>query len=260
MVRLRKVLILLLVLFTNSNLISQINFGQIYRDNGVHGSLIIYDQNEDVYLEYNSPRNDSSFLPASTFKILNSLIALETEVISDENEIIKWDGEKRGYDKWDMDHNLRTAIKYSAVWFYQELARRAGKGKIQHFVDSTDYGNRNINGKVDSFWLNGELRISPKEQISFLRKLNNNELPFSQRNINIVKDILIIEETDKYTLRAKTGWAVRTDKQIGWFVGYLEQNKNVYFFAVNIDILENKDAEVREKIARKALQMLGLLQ
>jgi len=243
----------------NNKIISQNTLDGIFAENGINGSVIIFDLNINDYIEYNTERNNLSFLPASTFKILNSLMALETGVISDENEIIKWDGKDRGYDKWNMDHNLRSAIKYSAVWFYQELARRMGKEKIQEFVDSTDYGNKNINGNINSFWLDGELRISPKQQIDFLVKLYKSDLPFLKKYLDIVKDILIVERSENYVLRAKSGWAVRPERQIGWYVGYVEQNENVYFFAVNIDINNNSDAPKREKIAREVLKHIGLL-
>ena len=221
----------------------------------VPGAFVIYDAKNDKYLVYNAKRVQAPFTPASTFKILNSLIALETGVIKDENEIIKWDGVDRGSEDWNRDHNLRSAFKASAVWFYQELARRIGAERMQHFVAAADYGNKNIGGGIDTFWLTGDLRTAPSEQIDFLVRLHRNELPFTQRAIDIVKDIMIFEQTPEYVMRAKTGWA----GQVGWFVGYIERNGMAYFFANNLDILKNEDAEARIQISRNILHDLTLV-
>jgi beta-lactamase class D len=130
---------------------------------------------------------------------------------------------------------------------------------LQKHVNLSGYENKNIEGNLDSFWLNGKLRISPKQQIDFLIKLYSNSLPFSNRNISIVKNIFVIERSENYVLRAKTGWAHNLDKHIGWYIGYLEQNENVYFFAVNIDIENRNDAKKREIVARNSLKSLELL-
>jgi beta-lactamase class D len=211
-----------------------------------------------VKLSFNEERLDSAFLPASTFKIINSMIALETEVIKDENEIIKWDSIDRGNDNWNRDQNLESGLKYSAVWFYQELARRIGEERMKYWVEASDYGNKNINGGIDVFWLRGDIRISSNQQIDFLKKLYFNQLPFSQKNQEIVKRIMIVDQTADYTIRAKTGWAARIDNQIGWYVGYLEKGENVYFFTVNIDIKNSDDAAKRKIIVSKILDHLQL--
>ena len=202
----------------------------IYDNYGVNGCMVIYNMDKNEYLLYNKERCKQLFPPASTFKVLNSLIALETSVIKDENEVIPWDSVNRQYDKWNMDQTLRTAIKYSAVWAYQELARRIGEKRMQFYIDTVKYGNCNISGGIDQFWLNGALRISPLEQVEFLRRLYSDDLPFSQRNLDIVKDIMINDNTGNYVLRGKTGWADDT----GWYVGYLEENDDVYFCTIKV--------------------------
>ncbi|HKB86194.1 MAG TPA: penicillin-binding transpeptidase domain-containing protein, partial [Ignavibacteriaceae bacterium] len=165
--------IILFLLLISAEIFSQPiqdnNEWKIFYDNHkVTGCIVIYELNENKYVIYNKERCDQRFLPASTFKILNSLIALETGVIKDENEIIPWDSVARQFDKWNSDQTLRTAIKYSAVWAYQELARRIGQERMQHFVDTVRYGNCNIGGGIDHFWLDGALQISPIEQVEFL--------------------------------------------------------------------------------------------
>lgn len=230
-----------------------------YDNNNVTGCIVIYDLHKNNYLVYNKERCEERFLPASTYKILNSLIALETDVIKDENEIIPWDSVDRQNDKWNMDQNLRTAIKYSVVWVYQGLARKIGQERMQHYIDTVKYGNCNIGGGIDRFWLDGDLRISPFEQIEFLKRLYFEDIPFSKRNIKIVKDILINEQTDNYVLRGKTGWSAGLKPETGWYVGYLEENGNTYFFANNIEIKEEKDITARISIVKEIFKSIGLL-
>jgi beta-lactamase class D len=252
---------------TRTSLQQQVNFERHFKELGVEGSILIYDLNRDQFYQHNPDRNSTAFAPASTFKIFNSLVALETGVIPDEKAIIPWDGIKRDLNEWNQDLNLRQSIKYSAVWFYQVLARRIGHDRMQNFINRVGYGNRQIGTKeaIDTFWLNGNLRITPREQIEFLRHLYRGDLPFSKRTIDIVKDIMIVEQTPNYILRGKTGWIKRVTPPVGWFVGYLEQNQNVYFFATNIDIGNPNDAAARLQaarleITRRSLLELGLLE
>jgi len=241
-------------LLTNAQSITGVpEWNEYYSSYGISGSFLLYDMNNEIFYSNNEGRSLERFIPASTFKIPNSLIALETGVLKDENEIIKWDGVKRSYDFWNKDHNLRSAIAVSAVWFYQELARRIGAERMKEYLDKFDYGNMDIDGGIDRFWLDGELRISPLEQIQFLLKFYKNELPISQKNSDIVKDIIIIEKTDSTILRAKTGWGARFDKQVGWYVGYFEYEDNIYFFANNIDIEKDEDANARYLITKQIL-------
>lgn len=245
----------------NQTVTQQIDLGQSFRDLGVDGSIVIYDKNKDRFYEHDPSRNTTAFFPASTFKIFNSLVAIETGVIQDDVAILTWDGIKREIPTWNRDTNLRQAFKDSTVWFYQVLARKIGAQRMQQFIDQVEYGNRQIGTEenIDRFWLKGPLQITPKQQIEFLRRLESNELPFSERTLNLVKDIMIVERTPTYTLRGKTGWANSVNPNIGWFVGYLQQNNNVYFFATNLAMSSANDAPKRLEITRRSLKTLGLL-
>jgi beta-lactamase class D len=174
-------------------------------------------------------------------------------------------GQRPRYDvpSWNQDHTMKTAIQNSVVWYYQELARRVGKEKMQHYVDAANYGNKDIAGQIDPFWLEGELRISADEQVEFLKRLHQGDLPFSARSMNIVKTILELERTASYQLSGKTGSVQRITPHVAWFVGYLETKGNVYFFATNFenssaDGLANGDTA--RKMSQNILQGLGLLQ
>ncbi|MEM6521321.1 MAG: class D beta-lactamase [Cyanobacteria bacterium P01_C01_bin.70] len=235
------------------------NFSEHFEDLGIEGSILIFDLNKNLIYQHNPARNKISFLPASTFKIPNSLIALETQAIENDISILTWDGITQSYPAWNRDLNIRLAFQTSAVWFYQVLARRIGYEQMQEWITDIGYGNQNIGdaAEIDTFWLNGDLHITPQEQIRFLKRLYKNELPFSENTIAIVKDIMIVEQTPDYTMRAKTGWAVASN--VGWYVGYLEQDDNVYFFATNIDIQDESDLEARQAITRRCLASLNLL-
>ncbi|WP_254445175.1 class D beta-lactamase [Anabaena sp. UHCC 0204] len=237
------------------------DLGRHFQKFGVAGSIIIYDSKNKLTYEHNPQRNATAMTPASTFKIFNALTALETGVITDDVAVLTWDGIYRDFPGWNQDTNLRQAFKNSTVWFYQVLARKIGYTRMQQWIDQVGYGNRQIGtaSDIDRFWLQSPLKITPKAQIDFLQRLYQGNLPFSNRTMSIVKDIMIREQNSDYTLRAKTGWSNSSKPQIGWFVGYLEQNKNVYFFATNIDINQPENLPARIEITRNSLQDLGLL-
>ncbi len=237
------------------------NFGRHFQEFGREGSILIYDSKNNRIYEHNPQRNATAIAPASTFKIFNALVALETGVVSNDVAVLTWDGIHREIDAWNQDTNLRQAFKDSTVWFYQVLARRIGYERMQQFINKVGYGNRQIGtvADIDRFWLQQPLQITPKEQINFLQRLYQGDLPFSQRTINLVKEIMVREQTPDYTLRGKTGWLTSTKPNIGWFVGYLEQNKNIYFFATTLDMQKPEDAPLRIEITRRSLKDLGLL-
>jgi beta-lactamase class D len=202
---------------------------------GFDGAFVLYDMQNDHYIRYNPEKSAVRLLPASTFKIINALIGLETGVIPDENYVIPWDGIKYETESWNQDRTLKTAFQNSVVWYYQEVARRVGSENMQHYIDAVGYGNQDMTGNLDSFWLDGALRISADEQMEFLKRLYRNDLPFSKRSMGTVKDMMIVETKPELHLCGKTGTALRVDSQfVGWFVGYQKVNGNVYIFATNI--------------------------
>ncbi len=225
----------------------------------VTGGILIYDWRKNNYLVYDRERINRGFVPASTSKIIHSLIFLETGALRDENEILKWDGVRRQVTAWNQDHNLRSAFKASAVWFYVEASKRVGCEAIQNYYDLANYGNRNTNDFGRDYWNKGDLLVTQKEQIAFLVRLYENRLPFSARSIETVKDILISEKTDQYILRAKTGWSNAYTPQVGWLVGYVERGRDIYFFATEIDIKKDEDAAKRLEITKNVLKSLQII-
>ena len=216
------------------------DFKKFYDEYNVEGSFVLYDPSNDKYIFYNQSQFKQPFTPASTFKICNSLIGLETGVIENENFVIHWDSVKRRIPNWNQDQDLKSAYKNSTVWYYQELARRVGGEKMKYWLDKSNYGNADTSGGIDKFWLTGGLKITPARQIDFLKRLNENSLPFSKRSMDIVKKIMIAKDTSDYVVRVKTGWGEQENTNIGWFVGYVEKGKDVYYFATCI---QTKDYE-----------------
>lgn len=209
----------------------------VFARRGYEGCFILLDETEGKFIIYNEKLCARRVSPASTFKIPNSLIGLETGVISGEDHLFKWDGKKRWLDAWNRDHTLASALKHSVVWYYQKIAREVGKKRMQAYLDSIDYGNRKIGGDVDKFWLDGSLKISPAEQVEFLQKMRNYELPFSKENVEIVKKIMLHKSTDDYVVRAKTGTSLVDTAN--WFVGFVKKRCRTYFFALQCDFGED---------------------
>lgn len=157
--------------------------------------------------------------------------------------------------------NLAVRPEKFCGLYYRELARRTGHQRMQSYVDRFSYGNRDISGRIDGFWLSGSLRISAEEQVDFLYRFYFGKLGISERSTRITKEMLVLEETPAYKLSGKTGWAGLGEPgtQIGWLVGYLEKNDRVYPFALNIDIETNAHAALRIPIAKAIFQQAGLV-
>lgn len=224
-------------------------------------AFVIYDMNNQIFKIHNMELANNRRSPCSTFKIPNSLIGLETGVIKDKDHVLKWDGTKRWNEQWNRDHTLESAFKNSVVWYYQELARQVGKEKMQEYIDKMDYGNKDISGGIDQFWLGDSLEISAMEQVRFLTKLVTNHLPFSQRNIDIVKEIMVYQRGYGYTLRGKTGSGfVENETSWGWYAGYIEHRNNVYVFASNAEAKEGATGRKVRDIAVTILKEMKLMQ
>lgn len=248
----------------NISIIQKINLNQIeeiFKSHGVEGCFILHDYHQNVSTVYNEARSKKVFSPASTYKIPHSLIALETKAVHNRYQIIPWDGQERAFKKWNQDHNLESALKVSAVWFYQEIARRVGTERMQTWVDTLQYGNQDISGGIDQFWLTGGLRISPQEQLEFLKNFYEETFPCSPENFKTVKEILVKKKSDTYTIRGKTGWWLNQGQgsDIGWYVGYVEAGEDVLFFVINIDIQKNEDAQARYDILHDTLKELEIM-
>lgn len=182
-------------------------------------------------------RCQASYLPASTFKIANTIIALETGVVEDAETVLPWDGQPRELEEWNAKLTLREAIRTSCVPCYQDIARKIGQERMNDWLAKLDYGNHDTSGGIDSFWLGGGLRITPLEQLAFLRRLAEGNLPISERTREIVIDLITLDVGPDHQLLGKTGLVTKAQgrKELGWFVGYVELGPRRVFFATTVD-------------------------
>ncbi len=235
---------------------------------GVEGSVVIYDQSKKEWIVSDTTEILVESLPASTFKVINLLIALETKTIKDEHEIVKWvgstDTSKYGYrPEIYHDMSVKEAFEVSAGWVFVELAKKIGKENYKKYLTLCGYGNINLTQADTDFWNFGEFAISPINQVEFLVKLYEERLPFSKGNMKIVKNVMINEQTDHYTLRAKTGWTRDKGINTGWWVGYVENKNDVYFFATRL--LQNRKfnrtdfGTCRKEITKKIFKELKII-
>jgi beta-lactamase class D len=236
-----------------------LDLAKLFRDRDVEGTMVISSLDGKANHIHNTLGSEARFVPASTFKLPNTLIALKTRVIKDEKEVIQWDGKDKGLPSWNRDQTLETAFPLSCVWFYQELAKRIGQEAYGAHLKELEYGNEKTGPEVTTFWLAGDLKISAKEQIDFLRKLYNESLPYSKSSIQLVKKLMVVEETPQYTIKAKTGLATQTDPKQGWYVGYVETKGQVWLFATNLAVRKKGDEVFRKEITMAALKAKGIL-
>jgi beta-lactamase class D len=253
---------------TPNNVTVDNSLKKYFDENHVEGTFALFNNGQGSFTIYNLGRyRDSTYLPASTFKIVNSLIGLQTGKITNEKMVIKWDGIIRTFPNgdtaktWNKDLTMEEAFKLSAVPYYQEVARRIGKDTMQHWLDSLHYGSHKIATKVDTFWLDNSLKISPDEELGVVKKLYFEQLPFDKRTQTIVKKIMVQESNSNYTIAYKTGWGFKEDgKSVGWVVGWIEENKHPYFFVLNVEGAKDADMiSIRKNILNGVLEQLGFL-
>jgi beta-lactamase class D len=250
-------LIAALLIITSSSAFCGVDsdLANIFKRKAITGTIVISSLDGTKTYIHDDERANTRMIPASTFKIPNTLIALEEGAVVDEKEIIKWDGVDKGMQGWNKDQSIETAFPSSCVWFYQELAKRVGKEKYESYLRKMGYGNELAGPEVTTFWLQGDLKISANEQITFLKRLYAKEYPFKPSSYEVLKKVMVVEETPAYTLRAKTGWA----QKVGWFVGYVESGHDTWFFATNIDMAKIEDAPLRKEITVEALKIKGII-
>jgi len=230
------------------------------------GAIVVYDLQTDTYHSNDFDWAKKGQLPASTFKIPNSMIALETGVVKDRQTEFKWDGQERAFKVWEKDMDFNTAFKVSCFPCYREIAQDVGVERMNTWITKLEYGSTITveSSNLDLFWVAGDWKVTPFQQIDFLRRLYHSKLPISKRTEEIVKELMINERGEDYVLRGKTGWSFNEENNNGWFVGYVEKGKALYFFATNIEPAEGFDMKdfprIRKQITKEALAELGLVE
>lgn len=251
-----------------NNVTEDKSIGKYFEANKVEGCFGMFDNGHGSFTIYNINRfKDSAYLPASTFKIVNSLIGIETGRVKDDSTVIKWNGIASGREECDRDLSMYNAFRISCPPWYQQLARMIGKDTMQRWLDTLAYGQRYgkfvIKNNLDTFWLDNSATITADEQLGLVKKLYFDQLPFQKRTHGIVRRMMLMEENSNYSLSYKTGWGF-TGKghSLGWIVGWIEENKHPYFFVLQI---ENPDrnfniAAVRLNILKDILKQYGFME
>lgn len=245
--------------------VSQINQNIAYEDlssyfQGYDGTFVLLDLNKNRYQIYNDDNSKKRVSPNSTYKIISSLVGLETGVLKDESTLLEWDKTVYPFEQWNRDQTLASAMSYSVNWYFQKVDASIGKTRIEDYLERIGYGNKDISGDIHDFWVESSLKISPLEQVELLKKLYTYEMPFSQKNIDIVKKVIKISEEDKAILYGKTGTGIVNENSInGWFVGYVEREGKVYIFATNIQGKNQADGTNARNITLAILKDKNIL-
>lgn len=231
------------------------------------GVILIYDKKANIYYSNDFSKSREGYLPASTFKIPNSIIGLELKILENDQTVFKWDGTDRFLPVWEQDLTLKEAFQTSCVPCYQELAREIGIKRMKEYIEKLKFGEMYMTEKsIDNFWLIGSSKINTFQQIDFLKRLNEEQLPISKSTCKTVKSIMEIESKEDYSLSGKTGLSVVSGKKdIGWFVGYVKKKGNVYYFATKIspktdDMLRSDFTPLRQKVSIMALRKMKMIE
>ncbi len=263
-------LALLLTACSRNNVKQDNSLKKYFDENSVQGCFALMDNGTGKFTVYNLSRyRDSSYLPASTFKIVNSLIGLQTGKIVNDSMVIKWDGVKRWLEDWNKDLTMYEAFRVSSLPYYQEVARRIGKDTMQLWLDSLKYGAMSDTSKVvirsaiDSFWIDNSIKITPDQQLGLVKRLYFDELPFFKSYQEVVKRAMLFENNTNYRLGYKTGWGTKENGYaLGWITGWIEENRHPYFFVLNIES-PDKDFDMRKvrmKMLKDILKQLGFFE
>ena len=232
---------------------------QLFEQSGVTGTFVVYDVLSNRLTGYNHKRAQTRFIPASTFKIPNSLIGLETGAISSVDEILPYGGGPQYLKSWERDMGLRDAIKVSNLSIYKELARRIKLNRMKAGVKTLNYGNAKISKNIERFWLDGSLKISAIEQTVFLAKLADGTLPMRKETQAAVREISFLEQGNNWQLYGKTGWSDSTKPGTGWWTGWVKKDNRIYSFALNMNINNAKGLDKRVSLGKSSLKALGIL-
>lgn len=232
---------------------------KIFASHDAQGTLVIAGLRDDRTVIHNDARAIVRFTPASTFKVFNTLIALQEKAVERPDALLRWDGQQHEFGDWNRDQTLESAFRVSCVWCYQAFARKIGAEPYRNHIRGADYGVLREPFDVTTFWLDGSLRVSALDQIELLRRIHRRVLPFDTGTYDKLRQIMVVEQTSRFVLRAKTGWGAKAQPQIGWYVGTLERGGETTFFALNLTVKSEADLPLRQQIVREALRAHGLM-
>ena len=251
-------LLLALTLIASPAFAEDARIAAVFAAQHAEGTLVVSGLKDGRSYIHDDARAGQRLACASTFKVFNTLIALEEKAISADS-VLKWDGRQHDIADWNRDQTLASAFRVSCVWCYQQMAARVGPDAYRRYIRNAGYGQLSEPFDTTTFWLDGSLQISALEQVDFLKQVIRQQLPFSADNYATLKAVMLAERTPDYALYAKTGWAARATPQIGWYVGYVETPDDTWVFATNITVRDPADLALRPALTKASLKALGIL-
>ena len=254
-----KFICIFILILTHSVLLSQFNSKKAalldlssFESNDYDFSMLVYDLDQNSYLYYNDSLIKKNYTPASTFKIVNTIIGLENGIIDSANYLMKWDGIKRENTKWNADQTLGEAFRNSTIWYFQRLAKQIGQDKMQAGLELLNYGNKTIGDSIDQFWLDGTLKISMQDQVEFLTNIIKRKYKLKANTYDCLFQIMKYNLSYQYVVYCKSGWGQDRGQDVAWLVGMLIKNGKQYAFATLITTNDYKKmdlATLRYKVA-----------
>lgn len=224
------------------------------------GCFVLKEIGQDFTIRYKANRCNEGLSPCSTSKIFNSLIALDCGVATGPDMLLKWDGKPQNRKECEKDHTLRSAVRVSVVWYFQELARQIGAQRMQGYLNKLEYGNKDMSGGIDQFWLCSSHKISAEEQLSFMERLYTNRLPIKPEAMEQVRDLIVVDRSGDWVFSGKTGTGCSYERNdLGWFVGHLKSGRREFVFAANTKGLDAMGPKTRDIVFSilKDLRLVG---
>lgn len=223
------------------------------------GCFVLYDLQKDVWTIHDQAQATRRVSPDSTFKIYDALFALEENIITPQNSGRSWDHQIYPFAQWNQDQDLTSAMQASVNWYFHELNTQMGDSVLRKYMQKISYGNQDLSAGLSSFWLESSLKISAVEQVELLIRLYQNDLDFSAENMQAVRDALCLYSSPDTALYGKTGTGRVDGKDVnGWFVGWIECDSDMYFFAVNIQDERGASGSRAYETAMNILESLGI--
>ena len=226
---------------------------------GFDACFVLLDLTTGEISRYNAARCATPFSPCSTFKIPNAIIGLETGVLDGPDHLMRWDGTRHRRSACNQDQTLRTAVRDSVVWYFQRIATAVGEARMKEWLETFEYGNRDMSDGLTTFWLGTSLKISADGQVAFLAKLRRGEFPVSIKTRDDLNDMLHYTNSDGCVIRGKTGSladATRSRAILGWYVGFVEFGDRHFIFACNISAESGASGARAQEISVKVLRSL----
>lgn len=228
----------------------------------INGCGVFLDSSDNIYQVYNEEICKERVSPCSTFKIISALAGLHNQVITSTRSTVGYDDTVYPVEAWNGNLDLQEAIQSSCVWYFRKVIDSVGKEEMQKELEQLEYGNCDITEwegsgvnplpELNGFWLDSSLKISPMEQVGVLRSIIDGDTIYTPEEVEILKEILLVESNDSGKIYGKTG---TSSAHGGWFVGFQEKNDSNIYFAVYLNDENVKvSGEMAKEIAMKILR------